>query len=98
MPSVCSIPPQAGDEGMSGVGGVVLSSGAIAIREITILHFLLLLVCTPVWVLKPDRPDESICLANCASLTSAMQLIYYLNIRGFYRNIYGDFLSELVHC
>ena len=47
-PSVCGIPPQAGDEGMSGVGGVVLSSGASVIGEITILRFLLLLVCTPV--------------------------------------------------
>ena len=44
-PSVCGIPPQAGDEGMS---GVVLSSEASAIGEITILRFLLLLVCTPV--------------------------------------------------
>ena len=33
---------------MSGVGGVVLSSVASAIGEITILRFLLLLVCTPV--------------------------------------------------
>ena len=45
--SVCGIPPQAGDEWMSGVGGGVLSSGASAIGEITILRFLPLLVCTP---------------------------------------------------
>ena len=38
-PSVCGIPPSAGEEGMS---------GASAVGEITILRFLLLLVCTPV--------------------------------------------------
>ena len=32
-PSVCGIPLQAGDEGMSGVGGVVLSSGPVRLER-----------------------------------------------------------------
>ena len=72
-PSVCGIPLQAGDEGMSGVGGVVLSSGASAIGEITILRFLLLLVCTPVCGV-PDAAEAAAASGRevdvaCAALT-----------------------------
>ena len=68
-PSVCGIPPQAGDEGMSGVGGVVLSSGASAIGEITILRFLLLLVCTPVCGVPAAAASGREVDVACAALT-----------------------------
>ena len=47
-PSVCGILPQEGEEGVTGVAGVVVPAWATATGEKATFRFLLLLVCTPV--------------------------------------------------